>query len=396
MDELDKTLRSIFAEENKIPEQFTRTIQKTMKNEKKQINNIKHLKWINVVAILLIVVLMGVMTPNIYAQIKWNIEYKEFENRPIEYGMASIKQAMEEGYEENIDMEYVYHANIGVRLESLMITDEFFSMNVDFVFPKETPIHTESFSYDYAVYDEDKNVYGIFEGGLADRKDRMKPQYWKKLYQEENIAYAKKDIFPSQIADSVVGAKVITSKEGNIIAQASMTTPIAFPKSKKLYIRIFNIGYTMFEYNEENPHMSLSEQFKLTEGEWKLEIEVPESFYQRESISLKLKEQVEGFELKNLRVTETGTNIIFKLNGFLDLVMAGRDMDSEEFKQKMDEAIYITDERGKRYSYLNHENGTYKDGTYQAKFDINKKDLDKKFYIHFTINNVKHKVELID
>lgn len=393
MDKLDKKLKDVFTEENKIPEQFTRAIQKAMQSEKTQKTRIQYVKWTKVAAVLLVVILLGATTPKIYAQIKWNIEYKEFENRPVEYGLASIKQAMQEGYEKNIDMAYVYHDNMGVRLDSLMITDEFFSMNVDFAFPKDMPINTESFSYGYAVYDEDKNVYGVYEGGLG---QIGKPsQYWKKFYKEEKITYNPKDVFANQIADSMVGARVVTSKEGNIIAQTSMTTPNAFPKSKKLYIRIFNIGYTMFEYNKDNPDMSLSEQFKLTEAEWKLEIEVPQSFYQRESISLTLAEEVEGFELKKLNVTETGTNIIFKMDGFIDLVMAGKDMNSQEFEQKMDKAIYITDETGKRYSYLNSDNGTYLEGTYKAKFDINKNDLKKKFYLHFTVNGVEHKIELV-
>lgn len=396
MDKLDEKLKQIFSEEKQVPEQFSRTIQKAMKHEKKTENKIKSFKWVNVAAILLVIVLLGVSAPNIYAQIKWNIEYQEFENREVEYGSASIKQAIENGYEKNISMEYVYHDNIGVRLDSLMITDEFFSMNIDFIFPKDIPINTESFSYGYAVYDENKNVYGVYEGGIADLKARIKPKYWKKLYQEEKIPYSAKDVFPIQIADYTIGATVITSKEGNLIAQAKMTTPREFPRSKKLYIRIFNIGYTMYEYNEKNPEMSLSERFKLTEAEWKLEVEVPESFYHRESISLKLKEEVDGFELKKLNVTETGMNVIFKLDGFLDLVMAGKDMETEEFHQKMDDAIYITDEKGKRYSYLNDENGTYREGTYKAKFDINKNDLNKKFYLHFTINGQEYKIELVE
>lgn len=396
MDKLDEELKKIFTEERSVPEQFSKKIQKTMESEKEQKPCLKSLKWINALAILLVVILLGVSAPNIYAQIKWNIEYKEFENRPIEYGSASIKQAIADGYEKNIDMEYVYHDEIGVRLDSLMITDEFFSMNIDFVFSKDTPINTESFSYGYMVYDENKNVYGLFEGGISSFEDTIKGKYWKEFCREEKIPYDEKDVFLKQIADSTVGATVITSKEGNIVAQARMTTSIEFPRSKKLYIRIFNIGYTMFEYNQENPNMSLSEQFKLTEAEWKLEVEVPESFYKRESVELKLAEEVEGLELKKLNVTETGTNIIFKLDGFLDLVMAGKDMDSQEFHQKMDDAIYITDEMGKRYSYLNSDNGTYREGTYKAKFDINKSDLNKKFYLHFMIEGKENKVELVE
>ena len=339
--------------------------------------------------------LLGTATPNIYAQIKWNIEYKEFENRPIEYGSASIKKAIEEGNEKNIEMDYIYHDNIGVRLDSLFMTDDFFSMNVDFIFPKETPINTDTFTYGYAIYDEQKNVYGIYEGALG---EIMNQNYWKKLYKEEGIEYNPKDMFPSRpLADNLTGAMVTTSKEGNVIAQVTMQTPREFPKSKKLYIRIFNIGYTMTEYEQkENRYeIVMEEKFKLTQAEWKLEVEVPESFYQRQTVTLKLAKDIQGFELKKLNVTETGTNIIFKMDGFLDLVMAGMGMPQEEFEQKMEETIYIVDENGKRYGYLQNSNGTYFDNSYKAKFDITKNDLNQRFYLCVKINGVESCSELV-
>lgn len=277
MENIDKELKNIFTKEENVPEQLTKTIQKTMGQKEEPKNKIIYYTIRNVAVAMAVITLLGVATPSIYAQIKWNIEYKEFENRPVEYGMASINQAIEQGYEKNIDMEYVYHDNIGVKLDTLIITDEFFSMNLDFVFPKETKINTETFSYGYAVYDENKNVYGVLDViSNLDVKEMAKGNgYWKKLYTEENIPYNKKEIFPRTISDSTQGATVITSKEGNIITKASMTTPKEFPRSKKLYIRIFNIGYTMNQYNEENPELSMSERFELTDAEWKLEVEVP-------------------------------------------------------------------------------------------------------------------------
>lgn len=389
MENLDKELRNIFTKEENVPEQLTKTIQKTMSQKEKPKNKIIYYTIRNVAVAMAVIALLGVATPSIYAQIKWNIEYKEFENRPVEYGMASINQAIEQGYEKNIDMEYVYHDNIGVKLDTLMITDEFFSMNLDFIFPKETKINTETFNYGYAIYDENKNVYGVLDViSNLDVKEMAKGNgYWKKLYKEENISYNKKEIFPRTISDSTQGATVITSKEGNIIAKTSMTTPKEFPRSKKLYIRIFNIGYTMDQ-------LSMSERFELTDAEWKLEVEVPENFYQRESVELKLVEEVDGFELKKLTVTETGTSIIFKMDGFIDMVMSGRDMEKEEFEQKMDEALYITNEEGKRYSYTENDNGTYMNGTYKAKFDLNKSDLNQKLYLHFKMNGKQYKIEL--
>ena len=384
MEEFDKKLSKIFTEEKKVPEKLLGVIETTMKMENK--NKVKCRIWLRVAVALPVFVLLCVTVPNIYAQIKWNIEYKEFENRPVEYGSASIKKAIEEGNEKNVDMEYVYHDNIGVKLDSLLITDDFFSMNVDFSFPKEMNINTDTFTFGYAIYDENKNVYGVYEGALG---EIMNQAYWKKLYKEEGIGYNPKDVFPSRpLADKLTGGMVIASKEGNMKAKATMQTPREFPRSKKLFIRIFNIGYIMSDYEQDGDMQILvaEEKFRLTDTEWKLEVEVPDDFYKRETISLVLEEEIKGFELKKLDVTETGTNIIFKMDGFNELVMSGMNMDRELFKQKMDEAIYITDETGKRYSYLNNDNGTYFDNSYKAKFDITKDQLNKKFYLHVKIN----------
>ncbi len=396
MENLDKQLELIFKKDVDIPGQLTQKIKKAIDQKDKTKRRIIYCKIRNVTVAMLVIALLGLATPDIYAQIKWNIEYKEFENRPVEYGMASIKQAIENGYEKNIDMEYTYHDNIGVKLDSLMITDEFFSMNVDFVFPKETQINTETFSYGYAIYDENKNVYGILDGDYLDVKEIVKGKgYWKKLYTEENIPYNKKENFPITISDCPQGTTVITSKDGNIITKTSMTTPKEFPRSKKLYIRIFNIGYTMNQYDEERIELSVSERFNLTDAEWKLEVEVPENFYQRKSAEFKLAEEVKGFELKKLIVTETGTSIIFKMDGFIDLVMSGKDMDKDEFEQRMDEALYITNEDGKKYSYTKNDNGTYMNGTYKAKFDLNKSDLNQKLYLNFKMNGEQYKIQLL-
>lgn len=396
MDQLDQRLRTIFREEKRVPEGFSRAIQKAMKSIKEAKLKKEYRKWLNAAAVLIVLVLLGMATPTIYARISWQIEYKEFENRPVEYGSASIQKAIEEGNEKNIDMEYVYHDDIGVKLETLFITDDFFSMNVNFVFPKEIPINTDTFTYGYAVYDEEKNVYGVYEGALS---DLMHQSYWKKLYQEIGIDYNPKDLFPTRpLADNLTGATVITSKEGNMIAQTTMQTPREFPKSKKLFIRIFNIGYCLSQYEEQEDgiiQLALEEKFKITEAEWNLEVEVPEDFYQRKTNTFKLAEEIPGFEIQKFKVTETGSHIIFKMDGFLDLVMAGMDKSQVEFEQEMAEALYITDEEGKRYGYLQNSNGTYLDNSYKAKFDITKDDLDKKFYLHVKIRGKDYTSELI-
>ena len=150
-----------------------------------------------------------------------------------------------------------------------------------------------------------------------------------------------------------------------------------------------------YEQQEEGMVLAMEEKFKITEAEWKLEVEVPEDFYQRKTDTFKLAKEIPGFEIQKFKVTKTGSNIIFKMDGFLDLVMSGMNRKQEEFEGEMADAIYIMDEEGKRYGYLQNSNGTYLDNSYKAKFDITIDDLDKKFYLHVKVNGKDYRSELM-
>ena len=212
--------------------------------------NMKKRKILNIAAILLIVIMLGALTPSIYAKIQWNIEYQEYENRPINYGSATINEAIQE-YEKNIQMDYIYKNDIGIKIDSLILTNDYFKINVNFKLPEDIELNTQTFRYGFAVYDENGNIYGIQERMLF--KDEKVP-YWEKLYKELGTNYDKKDVFAVQLKDSS-GMGVITSQKGNIIAYTEMTSNKGFPKSKKLYIRIFDIGYDLMELNEEKTQM---------------------------------------------------------------------------------------------------------------------------------------------
>ena len=189
----------------------------------------KKKKILSIAAVLLVVVIVGAMAPNIYANIKWNIEFKEYQNRKVDYGLASINTAVDE-YETNIDMDYIYQDEIGVKLEGMLITDDFFKMNIGIKLPEEMEVETDTFSYGYAVYDENNNIYGVFERLKMGKESAL--TYWKKLYKELGVKYDKKDVFSIQYQDSCQGASVTTSEKGYLSTTASMTSNRGFPKSK--------------------------------------------------------------------------------------------------------------------------------------------------------------------
>ena len=66
-------------------------------------NNIR--KILNIAAIFLITMMIGVTLPKIYAKIAWNIEYKEYEKREINTFKEAINDAIEDGYAEKLNMD---------------------------------------------------------------------------------------------------------------------------------------------------------------------------------------------------------------------------------------------------------------------------------------------------
>lgn len=351
--------------------------------------NMKKRKILNIAAILLIVIMLGALTPSIYAKIQWNIEYQEYENRPINYGSATINEAIQE-YEKNIQMDYIYKNDIGIKIDSLILTNDYFKINVNFKLPEDIELNTQTFRYGFAVYDENGNIYGIQERMLF--KDEKVP-YWEKLYKELGTNYDKKDVFAVQLKDSS-GMGVITSQKGNIIAYTQMTSNKGFPKSKKLYIRIFDIGYDLMELNEEKTQMLSAQNVNITNDEWIIELNIPEEFYTRQSINLKLANEVEGLKISKAELTKTALVMKVEQDGLRKAVMDGRNLSEEEFTNKINEAIHIEDEQGNTYNYTNLST-TENPEEIQLKFSLSTKDISKRLYLCVKINGKDYKVELI-
>lgn len=351
--------------------------------------NMKKRKILNIAAILLIVIMLGALTPSIYAKIQWNIEYQEYQNRPINYGSATINEAIQE-YEKNIQMDYIYKNDIGIKIDSLILTNDYFKINVNFKLPEDIELNTQTFRYGFAVYDENGNIYGIQERMLF--KDEKVP-YWEKLYKELGINYDKKDVFAVQLKDSS-GMGVITSQKGNIIAYTQMTSNKGFPKSKKLYIRIFDIGYDLMELNEEKTQMLSAQNVNITNDEWIIELNIPEEFYTRQSINLKLANEVEGLKISKAELTKTALVMKVEQDGLRKAVMDGRNLSEEEFTNKINEAIHIEDEQGNTYNYTNLST-TENPEEIQLKFSLSTKDISKRLYLCVKINEKDYKVELI-
>lgn len=359
----------------------------------KEGKTMRSFKMSNVAAVLAVVIIVSCMAPSIYAKIQWNIQFKEYQNREFETGSGTIKEAVESGYYEEVEMDYITQDGVSSKVDSLIITDDYLEAKINFKFADGIQVDSERFSYGFAVYDDENNIYGIFTRmhlGSPEKRDKYTPY----IYREIGVKYNKNDIYANQLNDASGQEMVsVSEEERNIISKITMNSTKGFPRSKKLYIRVFDLGYSMVELGQRK--IEQAEDFSISDAEWIFEIDVPEKFYERRTTELKLKEEIPGVEVEKITVTEVGLVVRAKIEGMNAIIDSGKDMSGNDWQKLRNETIYISDGEGKVY----YENTM---GTAQTKdwikmnYEISKNMLSKKLYLHVKVNGQQYVSELIE
>ena len=148
---------------------------------------------------------------------------------------------------------------------------------------------------------------------------------------------------------------------------------------------------------EENGEKKIEamEDFKLSNTEWLFELNVPDKFYERETMELKLKDEIPGLSLEKINVTETGTVIKGVMDNLSKILMDGMKMDTNEWNKKRYELIHISDEDGNDYPVLDFSTTGVENGFYIST-PITKSMLNKKLILHVKINDVEYSSELVN
>ena len=166
-----------------------------LSRNKKGVSKMKRYKKkvLNIAAMFIAVILVGVLSTQIYAKIQWDIEFKEYQNREYATGSGIIQQAIESGYNEVIDMGYVKQDGISAKVDSLILSDDHFEANIHFIFDEGIQLNSETFEFGFAVYDDENNIYGISERTYQDDKKNPYGNYRKYIYEDLGVKYNKKD-----------------------------------------------------------------------------------------------------------------------------------------------------------------------------------------------------------
>lgn len=252
----------------------------------------------NIAAILVIILLLGTFSPQLYAKFRQDMKYKEYTRRNYVSGTGEIASA----YSEQVNMDYVFQNDIGVKLDSFILTDDTFKVDISFKLPEEMRVDKKEgnnneethigYYFGFAVYDEEKNCFSIL--------NRLDKQIIESKYDNYiGFVYKELGINRDKALANSSSTTIIELDEDKVVARLEMNTLKGFPNSKKIYIRIFNIGYWVSNSNLDyvSDHSDL---------EWNFEIETPDKFLKRDTTNLVLLDEIPKLKINKFTVTETG------------------------------------------------------------------------------------------
>ena len=206
-----------------------------------------------------------------------------------------VEKAVENGYIEDYEIEKSNKSNgVSIEVESVLMDD--YNLAINFCLKFDDKSYIDKINYcefdNLLIMDENNNlIVTKFEGNNNDSN-------LLNFFAQRGHHYTGL----SDRSDSIH----IKSKSDNEIIMTYATHSSEFPKSHKLNIMLDRISL----YSSNN---DLEEKIDTIKGEWNIEVELPEEFYNRETVVYTLEStNDENLELLEANLSETGIRIKFK------------------------------------------------------------------------------------
>lgn len=361
-----------------------------LKTKEEKVMNRKRV--LSFVAVFLVVVLVGIAMPTIYAKINWDIEFKEYQYIPREEAKGNLEEIRESDYAEVLNMDYLTQDGIGVKVDKILLTEDCLDADITFKFPENIKVNAKTFEFGHAVYDENKNIYDISNRIDLTAKKGDKDYTIPFFYEELGVKYSKRDIFAPILNDSEsISLLSVNEDERTITCELTMLAKDSFPKSNKLYIRVFNLGYYMADVDVETRTVNSEEDFNVSNAIWIFEIDVPEKFHENKGLELKTLEELPEIAIEKINLTETCLVIRFNSEKYNDLVEQGKD--KENISDVILNTLKVVDGEGKEYTNIRASVGG---NASKITFDVGKKDFDKTLYLKYTIDGKEYTSQLVE
>ena len=234
----------------------------------------------------------------------------------------------------------------------------------------------------------------------------------------DNLLYSNVKDFNNSGVNYFIKSKI--SNENKIDFIYNIYSYNNYPKSRKICLEINTIDIIL-KTLENGEKISVN-------GNWKLELDVPQAFYERSSIIYRVNDSnCEEIKLNEFSVYNTGTKI--ELSTQFDTQRDDISQILEQYKDESDEVIqaklmeyaqanvnqiqdnnklnsiqneYIENEKGEKFylqESVDEKRGIFDNETgifeYFASFELTKYDVTDKLFLNFEFNGEKVKIELI-
>lgn len=291
-----------------------------------------------------------------------------------------IITAINNDYYADINMEYINSDKTQLKVDYILMDD--FNLVLAFNIKSDINTNIDKLKFnDMIITDENNNL--IF----CDDIDTYE-KYCKKTNKEITT------IPKSSFSDNGYGIETIEKNKNEIKILYKLYSS-QFPTSKELNIEIHTIELITDKGNVQKS------------GTWKIHIDLPKEFYDREYSYYHVKDKAnQQFDINIENVVVSNTQTIVKYNG----KTKGYDKSIEGIEEKFNnllndegtifDEIWIEDENGKKFkmSAINDGYGTKfsADGTFEGElpFSLTKYDLTKILYLVIEKDNKEYRIEL--
>ena len=324
-DNIDNRLYQYFKNVD-VPEELDIVIENAFNEKEKHKNKLYHQYILKVASVLIIFVLIGsiVFAKNIANYI----------TELFAHTHQGVVKALENGYVTSIDMDYIYSTETGVKIDSI-IMDEFnliitFKLRIKENFEDIRDIKIP----DLMITDENNNI--IF-------CDYENVEGYEEFCKKNNIEYSKMNMH-NNYTDNGYATEI--TEEDDQIAVTYKAYSSGYPRSKRLYIDFKNI---ILESRK------LEDGIITKTGGWKIQLDLPEEFYNREVAYYVVKDgsdKANNIRITNAVVSNTETKI-----SFTNIVEQYMEVEESEIEEKMEAKLEeLLNEEGIFYNDIEIEN----------------------------------------
>lgn len=265
-DEMDEYLFNCFEKHKDVPKETIKIIENTFKNRKKKTNNALTIIFQKVAVILII---LGIISTSVvFAKDIYNFIISLFTNTT-----EAINTAVENNYVQELNTDYVYSNNIGIKLESLLVDDTTIDLSL-------------IYKYDGLEDIEDIRIDNFT---LKNDNDTI---IWKNTKNQTDKITEGIYIFTDNRSIKL---------DDNTYKDSILITSTNFSNFTKIYLEISSVLFNINgEYEEQN-------------GKWKFEIELDTEKLERNTIKYNILPN-EYLVSGNVEMTETKLKIQLNLN----------------------------------------------------------------------------------